>query len=83
MGPNACVADEVELSKSTGTCCSFATRVDIVGSGDGGETLFFLNDRCAVGEPCDGRFDIAQGTYNWMCYTPRPFQLQAQAQILS
>jgi len=67
VGPNACVADEVELSESTGTCCSFATRVDIVWGGWGGETFFFLNDRCDVGEPCDGRFGISQGAYNCLC----------------
>lgn len=64
VGPNACVVDEVGLSESTWTRCSFATRVDIVSGGDGGETFFFLNERCDVGEPCDGRFGIAQGAYN-------------------
>ena len=60
MGPYAGVADEVRTSESTELCCSFVMRVDIVDDGDGGETFCFLNDRCDVGEPCDGRFDIAQ-----------------------
>jgi hypothetical protein len=67
VGPKAGVADEVEISESTGACWSFVIRVDIVGGGDGGETFCFLNDRCDVGEPCDGRFDIAQVAYNCLC----------------
>ena len=67
VGTNACVAEGVGLPEGTGACWSFATRVAIVRGGDGGETFFFLNDRCDVGEPCDGRFGIAQCACNCLC----------------
>jgi len=70
VSPKAGDADEVEISESTGACRSFDISVDIVGGGDGGETFCFLNDRCDVGEPCDGRFDIAQVAYNCLCEMP-------------
>jgi hypothetical protein len=67
VGPNVCVADEVGSPKGTGTCSSLATRVDIVSDGGGGETFFFLNGPCDVGEPCNGRLGIAQGAYDCLC----------------